>query len=69
MDVSSGVKGYNVYWGLDPEGVSSAWTDVESWNPGPVAPGVYYLRLRTEDRAGNWSPWTTIFTFKYTDKS
>lgn len=64
-DALSGVRGYNVYWGTNPSGVSETWTADTAYDPGPVAAGTYYLRIRTSDHAGNWSPWETLFTFKY----
>ncbi|MGQ9628224.1 MAG: phosphodiester glycosidase family protein [Anaerolineae bacterium] len=68
VDETSGTAGYNVYWGPDPEGTSDFWTESRIYDPGLVAPGVYYLRLRAEDRAGNLSAWETVFTFKLAGK-
>ena len=64
-DVGCGVAGYNVYWGLNSEGTAANWTNDSGYNPGPVAAGVYYLRVRTVDGAGSGSEWTTLFVFKY----
>ena len=62
----SGVAGYYVYWGTSPSGTSSSWTNISGYNPGPVSsPSVYYLRVQTEDNAGNTSGWTTLFIFRY----
>ncbi len=65
QDVGCGVTGYEVYWGTSPTGTAANWTTDQRWNPGAVAPGVYYLRVRTKDGAGNYSPWVTLFTFRY----
>lgn len=64
-DLISGIAGYEVYWGRNPEGAASNWTESPVYDPGPVAPGVYYLRVRARDVAGNFSPWETLFTFRY----
>lgn len=65
VDMVSGIAGYEVYWGTNPEGTASNWTHSESYNPGPVSPGTYYLRARAVDVAGNRSPWHTLFIFRY----
>lgn len=69
-DATSGVWGYQMYFGLDSNGV--AYNNfpanvARQWTPLPagVPTGVYYLRGRTRDNAGNWSVWTPLFTFKY----
>ena len=64
-DATSGVAGYQVYWGADPNGVSEHWTSATSFDPGPVSDGSYYLRVRTRDHAGNWSSWATLFILRY----
>ena len=65
QDVGCGITGYEVYWGASPTGTAANWTTDQRWRPGAVAPGVYYLRARTADGAGNYSPWVTLFTFRY----
>ena len=62
--------GYQLYFGADPNGVAyQNVTAVEprQWTPYPagVPTGVYYLRGRARDIAGNWSAWTNLFTFRY----
>jgi murein DD-endopeptidase MepM/ murein hydrolase activator NlpD len=64
-DVGFGITGYEVYWGTSPTGTAANWTTDQRWRPGPTAPGAYYLRARTADGAGNYSPWVTLFTFRY----
>ena len=65
----SGFRGYHVYFGLDPAGVSSEWT--EPCNPCELTPQPYvrtgrnYLRATACDVAGNCTPWTTYFDFRY----
>jgi hypothetical protein len=62
----SGVAGYFVYWGSSSSGTSGYGTTSASYDPGPVSsPSIHYLRVQTEDHAGNTSSWTTLFTFKY----
>lgn len=67
-DADTSVVSYNVYWGSNPDGTSATETTDGGYNPGPVAPGIYYLRVRTKDEAGNWSEWTTLFVFKYKEQ-
>jgi murein DD-endopeptidase MepM/ murein hydrolase activator NlpD len=69
-DDTSGVWGYQFYFGPDPNGVAyQTFTanDPRQWTPlpGGVRTGTYYLRGRARDNAGNWSDWATLFTFRY----
>ncbi len=64
-DSTSGIAGYYVYFGANPSGTSSTYTTSTSYNPSAVSEGIYYLRLRTKDNAGNLSGWQTRFTFVY----
>jgi len=69
-DATSGVWGYQFYFGPDPNGVAYQTflaSDPRQWTPQPggVRTGTYYLRGRTRDNAGNWSNWTDLFTFRY----
>ncbi len=66
----SPIAKYHVYWGDDPQGdiavetVTSAAYTVDT----PQTPGTYYLRIQTEDEAGNLSTnWDTLFIFKLED--
>jgi hypothetical protein len=61
---ASGVDGYFVYFGADPLGTSATYTTATAYAADPVSSGVYYLRLRTRDVAGNLAEWITAFTFK-----
>jgi hypothetical protein len=70
-DALSGLGGYQFYFGGDANG-TAVHTDVAAgallqWTPNNlgVTTGVYYLRGRTWDKAGNASAWQTLFTFKY----
>jgi hypothetical protein len=64
-DKISGIAGYNVYWGISPTGAASNWAQGGEYDPGPVRPGVYYLRVSAVDGAGNLGPWHTVFVFRY----
>jgi len=69
-DDLAGVRGYDVYFGSDPNGteVQVSLPDNGSggytgFSPaGPLADGQYYLRVRTWDKADNAAEWTTLFT-------
>jgi hypothetical protein len=57
---------YQVYWGTDAAGTGTLQVKDPSFAPGPVQEaGVYYLRVRAVDAAGNSSPWHTLFIFHY----
>ena len=70
-DATSGLWGYQFYFGTDANGTSNHKTllasDPRQWEPRPngAATGTYYLRGRTRDHAGNWSNWVDLFTFRY----
>ena len=64
-DSISGVAGFEVYWGADPEGTTGIWKEISFLFPPTVSGGVYYLRLRTKDLAGNFSAWETLFILNY----
>jgi len=69
-DLTSGLWGYQLYFGSDPAGIgyenfSAAQTRTWTPLPGGVRTGTYYLRGRTRDIAGNWSSWTDMFTYRY----
>jgi hypothetical protein len=64
-DSLSGVAGFYVYWGTDPNGTSTTWVTSAGYDPPAVSSdGIYYLRVQTKDVAGNTSSWATIYTFK-----
>jgi len=57
------VAGYHVYWGTAISGTTpSDWTTAAGYDTLAVESGVpYYLRVQTEDQAGNQAetgPWT-----------
>jgi len=57
---------YEYYWGTDKQATSGTLTAGNQFNPPAVEPGVpYYLRIRSQDKHGNWSAWQTIFTLIY----
>lgn len=57
---------YQVYWGPDAAGTGTLKVNNPAFAPGPVQQaGVYYLRVRAVDAAGNSSPWRTLFVFHY----
>lgn len=69
-DITSGVWGYQFYFGPDPAGVSYQTflaADPRQWTPQPngVRTGIYYLRGRARDIAGNWTVWANLFTYRY----
>jgi len=61
----AGVKGYYWYFGTNPNADPTTWTTSEGCDPSTVSSGTYYLRVKTEDNAGNKSSPVTLFTFKY----
>lgn len=76
-DATAGLWGYQLYFGTDSNGIgyqSFRAAANRQWTPQPdgLRTGSYYLRIRTADLAGdvpdapgNWSDWTTLFTFRY----
>ncbi|MGC8801668.1 MAG: peptidase M23 [Chloroflexus aggregans] len=62
IDPLSGVTGYRLYLGPDPDG-ESEWFEVEPrvLIP-PLAPGTYVLRVKPIDNAGNVGAWQTVQT-------
>ncbi len=65
-DATSGIAGYYVYWGTDPQGTSGDFVSWEGYDPWPVpSPSTYYLRVAARDNAGNTAPWATLFVFRY----
>jgi len=73
VDGESGVFGYNLYFGLIPNGTSTLWS-WSRWNGTAnvgryeysafgMLDGKYYLRASTVDHAGFAAPWITIFEF------
>lgn len=62
----SGLKGFKIYFGTDPEGVPTEFQT--SWTFAPealTAYGTYYLRVATVDQALNESAPATLFTYVY----
>ena len=65
-DSESGVDGYFVYWGTDPNGVSVSYQQITTtYDPIAVTTGIYYLRVNTKDVDGNVAGWVTLFIFRY----
>ena len=63
---TSGIAGYLVYFGSDPEGTSTSLVTSASYTANAVSAGTYYLRLRTKDNVGQLATkWSTAFEFKY----
>lgn len=52
-DVGSNAR-YRYYFGADSDGTPSTGTDSTSISPGTLSEGTYYLRVQTQDNAGNW---------------
>ncbi len=59
-DAHSGIGGYRVYVGANPEGTSEWFTTEAAVKTEPLAPGRYLLRVQALDVAGNSSPWVTL---------
>lgn len=64
-DAASGVGGYRVYFGSDPEGTADTFVTTAAYDPPTISSGKYYLRVQAKDNAGNTAAWATLFTFKY----
>jgi hypothetical protein len=64
-DQTSGVAGYQVYFGPDPNGTSTELITERRWEPGPVTDGTYYMRISPVDFAGNEAPWETMYVLRY----
>ena len=70
-DGTSGLQHYELYFGPDANSDQIQTFVVANadrrWTPLPngVRTGVYYLRSRARDLAGNYSAWNTLFTFRY----
>ncbi|GBR73849.1 hypothetical protein NO1_1129, partial [Candidatus Termititenax aidoneus] len=62
----SGVAGYHVYWGLNPNGVSTDYLENNTFViPELAEDGKYYLRVRAIDIAGNAGNWTLVYKYWY----
>jgi len=64
----SGVSGYSIYQGVASDGEPGLTEEqsAESFDAGTApSDGIYYIRLRTFDVDGNYSPAVTMFVFKY----
>ena len=63
----SGVAAYRVYFGQDPNGTSDSSVTNEVYSPVPLTvEGTYYLRVKTQDVAGNLAAdWQTVFTYVF----
>jgi hypothetical protein len=61
-DALSGVAGYRVYIGADPDGTSDWFTAEPAVKTPDLTSGTYLVRVQTLDKAGNTSAWTTIGT-------
>jgi RHS repeat-associated protein/uncharacterized repeat protein (TIGR01451 family) len=70
-DGQSGVASFQVYWGGNPDGTSTATVAAPggegTYDPPAVGgSGAYYLRVRSIDAAGNIADdWATLFEFRY----
>jgi peptidase M23-like protein len=59
-DNGSGVAGYRVYIGSDPNGESDWFTPAPQLEAPALAPGQYLLRIQPLDYAGNAGAWATV---------
>lgn len=65
-DGSSGVAGYYYYWGTSSNADPITWTTSAAYNPPAIASGTtYFLRVKTQDNAGNTSSPVTLFILRY----
>lgn len=64
-DLTSGIAGYQYYWGQSSSGSDILFTTSPSSDLASVGEGVYYFRVRSKDNAGNYSFWKTLFILKY----
>ena len=70
-DATSGLKTpganarYKYYFGTDSGGAPDTGTDSTDISPTVPGDGTYYLRVQTQDNAGNWSEPATVFEYKY----
>ncbi len=64
-DTLSGLAGYELYWGIDPNGSEGILIGENTYDPTSVSDGSYHLRIRTRDQAGNWSAFTRLYTLRY----
>lgn len=61
-DPLSGVAGYRLYLGPDPNGESEWFVSDPNVTVPPLAPGTYLLRVKPIDNAGNVGAWQTVMT-------
>jgi len=67
---NAGVKGYYLYFGTNSSADPSAYqadagTNSYTNSSSLTAGNIYYLRVKTEDNAGNISGAATVFTYRY----
>ena len=69
VDESSGLAGYQVYWGPDENGTATTPVTGESYTPAQPdtssGAATYYLRVAPLDKAGNLGEWQTIHVWRY----
>lgn len=68
---NSGFKEFNIYFGTDSSGVPSIATTSTAFESTDtlVSGWTYYLRMSSEDNAGNATGTTTVFTYRYDSTS
>jgi hypothetical protein len=59
-DNASGVAGYRIYIGADPQGTSEWFVPAPHVEAPALEPGSYHLRLQPLDYAGNIGEWVTV---------
>lgn len=59
-DNGSGLAGYRVYLGTDPQGTSDWFAPGAAITTPELAPGEYLLRVQALDYAGNTGTWVTV---------
>ncbi|MDD4179797.1 MAG: Ig-like domain-containing protein, partial [Candidatus Margulisbacteria bacterium] len=62
----SGVKDYLIYWGTDPNAEPVTAIVSRYYRPsGLVSGNIYYFKIKARDKAGNTSPTTATFVYKF----
>ena len=59
-DALSGMAGYRIYIGTDPEGKADWFTAEPNIKTNPLSAGRYVVRVQSLDQAGNVSAWGTL---------
>lgn len=61
-DNASGLSYYDLYWGPDPDSNTPTGSQRDTSFTPKLESGIFYLKIRTVDMAGNTSAWRRLFT-------